>query len=142
MEVPTCAASLADGKSRSNRNAAIFNAVPVVSLADGKSRSNRNGHQERKDPPDSLADGKSRSNRNVWADAGEILVVPEAWPAVPLLMACATQWRIGPSGYLAGLDYRACMAAAKGIDVNWRDVFEYLRIMEGEALVAQGERKW
>ena len=66
--------------------------------------------------------------------------MPEAWPAVRLFLACATQWRIGPSGHLAGLDYRACMAAAKGIDVDWKDVFDDLRTVEDEVLRLQSER--
>ncbi len=69
------------------------------------------------------------------------IVVPEAWDAVRLFVACATQWRIGPSGRLLGLDYRAARAAARGLGIRWKAVFGDLRIMEGEALDAQSESK-
>lgn len=64
------------------------------------------------------------------------IVMPEAWDAVRLFCACSTQWRIGPSGRAAGIDYRGAMAAAAGLGVRWKSVFGNLRIMEEEALAA------
>ncbi len=57
--------SLADGRSRSNRNNAVLFVQRQGSLADGRSRSNRNICADNDRPRSSLADGRSRSNRNV-----------------------------------------------------------------------------
>ena len=54
-----------------------------------------------------------------------------------MFLRAQTQWRYGPSGRLLGLDYRGARAAAKGIGVRWREVFETLRIMEYAVLEAQ-----
>ena len=71
----------------------------------------------------------------------ELVVVPEAWPTLRVFLASATQWRMAPSGHLAGLDYRATRAAADGIGIEWRRVFEGMRIMESAVLAAQRERE-
>ena len=65
--------------------------------------------------------------------------MPEAWDAVQVFLASATQWRVGPSGRLVGLDYPGAAIAAAGIGLVWKDVFGDLRILEGEALDAQSE---
>lgn len=73
-------------------------------------------------------------------DEDDALVVhPENWPAVRVFCAASTQWRIGPSLRLAGLDYTAARAAAAGIGVSWREVFASVRTMEAEVLAAQAE---
>ena len=67
--------------------------------------------------------------------------MPEAWPTLRVFLAAATQWRMAPSGHLAGLDYRAARAAADGIGIEWREVFGGVRIMESAVLDAQRERE-
>lgn len=54
-------------------------------------------------------------------------------------MACSTQWRIGPTGQLVGLDYRAAKLAAKGLGIRWRDAFGGLQTIEEGVLAAQSE---
>ena len=56
-----------------------------------------------------------------------------------VFLAAQSQWRYGPSGRLLGLDYRGARAAAKGIGVRWRKVFDTLRVMEYAVLEVQGE---
>ena len=48
-------------------------------------------------------------------------------------LAAGGQWRRGPKGEPLALDY----AAAKGLGIQWRKVFEAVALMEGEAL-----RQW
>ena len=65
--------------------------------------------------------------------------MPEARDAVQVFLAAATQWRIGPSGHLIGLDYPAAAIAAAGIGLDWKDVFGGVRLIEGEVLRLQEE---
>ena len=62
------------------------------------------------------------------------LVLEENWDAVRTFCACATQWRLAPSGRRIGLDYAAAQAAASGQGADWREVFPQLVMMEAEAL--------
>ena len=68
------------------------------------------------------------------------MVDPLCWPVVRVFAAAATQWRIAPSGRLAGLDYPGAEAAARGLGIRWRAVFAGLRVMEREALAVSRER--
>ena len=65
--------------------------------------------------------------------------MPEARDAVRAFLAAATQWRVGPSGHLAGLDYPGAAIAAAGIGLVWKDVFGGVRLIEGEVLRLQAE---
>ena len=49
------------------------------------------------------------------------------------------QWRLAPSGHLAGIDYSGAEAAARGLGIP-SEVFEGLRVMEAEALAVSRER--
>ena len=69
-----------------------------------------------------------------------VWVLPQNWPAVRAFVACATQWRYGPSGHPTGLDYAGCRAAVAALGIKWRKVFEGLRVMEAEAMRVIGER--
>ncbi len=59
--------------------------------------------------------------------------------AVAAWLASQTQWRLAPSGRLAGLDYAGARAAVAGAGLRWRRVFGALRTMEAAALEAQSE---
>ena len=45
------------------------------------------------------------------------------------------------AGAPTGLDYAGCRAAATAMGLAWREVFGALRLMEGEWLSAQAERR-
>lgn len=71
-------------------------------------------------------------------DEDDVLVWPCNWPAVQLMSALATQWRIGMGG-ATGLDYGALPAVFEltGVPHEERKArFEELRIMERAALEA------
>ena len=61
--------------------------------------------------------------------------------------ACGSspRWRgtryAGMAGAPTGLDYAGCRAAATAMGLAWREVFGALRLMEGEWLSAQAERR-
>ena len=61
-------------------------------------------------------------------------MLEENWDAVRAFCACATQWRLAPSGERIGLDYAAAQAAASGLGADWREVFPRLAMMEAAAL--------
>ena len=52
----------------------------------------------------------------------------------------ATQWRLTPTGRLAGLDYPGGAAVARGLGEHWKAVFEPLCVIEGAVLETQEER--
>ena len=58
------------------------------------------------------------------------LVLPENLDAVRLCAACLGQWRLSVRGTPMGLDYAACEAAARGLQIDWAGNFDKLRIME------------
>ena len=85
--------------------------------------------------PDELAeDAKALGIDLPEAPADVYLVLEENWDAVRTFCACATQWRLSPSGQRIGLDYAAAQAAASGLGADWREVFLQLAMMEAEAL--------
>jgi hypothetical protein len=57
-------------------------------------------------------------------------VWPDTWPAIELFIAMGTQWRRGPRGHLAGLDYTVLPIAAAGIGRKWRPLFDDLQTIE------------
>lgn len=65
-------------------------------------------------------------------------VWPENWPVARLFLALQTQWVSLPFGGVSGINYAAITPAVlRGLGIVWRDwpdVFERLRLMEGEAL--------
>lgn len=67
----------------------------------------------------------------------DLVVVPEAWPALTLFLETQTQWRLAPSGSLAGLDYDGVKAAADGTGAVSREVFDGIRLMERIVLEEQ-----
>ena len=64
-------------------------------------------------------------------------VLPANLTAVRAFCAASTQWRTGPMGGLAGLDYAGAKAACEGLGIDWSQALPGLRIMEGAALDAQ-----
>ena len=68
-------------------------------------------------------------------------VLPEAWDAVRLFIACGTQWRrAGMTGVATGLDYASVEAAARALAIAWTgELLEQLRIMETAAIGAMGD---
>ena len=85
--------------------------------------------------PDELAEDEAlfglAPSRSAPADC---IVLPENWDVVRTFLAASTQWRLGPNGELLGLDYAGARAAARGLGLKWRAVFEGLCLMEGEAV--------
>ena len=66
------------------------------------------------------------------------MVLAANWDAARVFAATATQWRrCAWTGRLLGLDYVAARAAAAGLGIRWRGVFERLRIMENALLADQ-----
>ena len=61
-------------------------------------------------------------------------MLPENWDAVRAFLAASGQWRRDPQGRPAALDYAAAKAAAQGLGIEWREVFEAVALMEREAL--------
>ena len=86
--------------------------------------------------PDELAADAEALGLDLPADPpdADYWVLQENWDAVRVFCACATQWRLAPSGARTGLDYAAARAAADGLGADWREVFPLLAMMEGEAL--------
>jgi len=69
-------------------------------------------------------------------------VYPDVLPATNLLIAMATQWRVGPAG-ATGLDYSALPHVFRLMGVPAIDrpsLFEDLRVMESEALRTMREQ--
>lgn len=63
-------------------------------------------------------------------------VFPDNWRALEVFDAMGTQWRVGEMGAV-GLDYGVLPAVIRlqGIPRSeWADLFESIRILEGEAL--------
>lgn len=70
-------------------------------------------------------------------------VWPDNWLAVQSFAALSTQWRLGPSGQLVGLDYGAIPPTLDLLGIKraeWPDVFAGLRVMEAEAINEAGKR--
>lgn len=62
---------------------------------------------------------------------------PDNWATVQAWASLSTQWRLGPSGQLVGLDYAAIMPVLELIGIEraeWSMVFGGLRQMEHEVL--------
>ncbi len=69
------------------------------------------------------------------------VVIPENWDAVRLLVAVSGQWRRNVwTGAPLGLDYAACEAAARGMEMEWPENFERLRIMEAVILAERAKK--
>lgn len=68
---------------------------------------------------------------------------PDNLPAVNVLIAMSTQWRVGAAGPV-GLDYNVLPAVLRlqGIPrSDWPDTFECVRVLEAEALTVMSEDK-
>jgi len=66
----------------------------------------------------------------------EFEIWPDNWLAVEVFISMGTQWRTGVSG-ATGLDYgvlRDVMALRRVPDDDQPELFDWLRLMEGEAL--------
>jgi hypothetical protein len=68
---------------------------------------------------------------------------PEVWPcvapAVQLLVALGTQWRMAPMGGAVGLDYGAVRPTLQLLGVpraQWGELFKDLQVMEAAAVKA------
>ena len=75
-------------------------------------------------------------------DADErFAVYPENAATVRLFLACATQWRLAPSGAPIGLDYTAVDCAIARLDLDCdSDTFAGLQLMERAAIKAMMRR--
>ena len=72
------------------------------------------------------------------AEDGEA-IWPENVQAVQVFVTLSTQWRIGPSGHLMGLEYTAIPAVLALLRIPrgaWPELFADLRAMEGAAVEA------
>ena len=77
--------------------------------------------------------------REAEAGAG---VWPEHGQAVTVFAALLTQWRVGPSGRVYGLDYAALPPVLELLAVereSWPELFGQIRVMENEAVKALNE---
>lgn len=75
--------------------------------------------------------------------ADEVEVWPNNWEAVQLFSSVCGQWRVSMAGAYA-LDYKAVAAAMDLMGVKKRrrkKLFEFVRVMEREALSIMGEKK-
>lgn len=75
-------------------------------------------------------------------DDGE-RIWPDNWLTVQAWATLSTQWRLGPSGQLAGLDYGAIVPTLELMGVEraeWRELFQGLRQMEAEVLSEVAKR--
>ncbi|QHI99365.1 hypothetical protein GT347_16095 [Xylophilus rhododendri] len=65
----------------------------------------------------------------------ELPLWQEHWPAVRLMVAMATQWRMGPSGPV-GLDYAALDRVLRSLRLADPDdaIFQDLQVLESAAL--------
>lgn len=73
----------------------------------------------------------------------ECLVLPENETVLAVFMAMQSQWRVGMGGPI-GLDYAALPVVFEALKVGKkkrRDAFQWLRIMENEALRIFGEKR-
>jgi hypothetical protein len=73
----------------------------------------------------------------------EFEVWPDNWQALDVFMSMGTQWRVGVSG-ATGLDYgvlRDVMALRRVPKAEQAELFDWLRLMEGEALGQMREAK-
>ena len=69
-------------------------------------------------------------------DNTAVPVWPDNLPAINVLIAVSTQWRVGMSG-ATGLDYNVLPAVFRLLQIpesEWPDTFECLRILESEAM--------
>lgn len=76
--------------------------------------------------------------------SSDVAVWPEHEKAVSVFAALLTQWRVGPGGGVIGLDYAAIPPVLSMMAVPrrvWPDVFEMVRVMEGEAVNVINERQ-
>lgn len=76
-------------------------------------------------------------------DSDEFDVWPDNWQALDVFMAMGTQWRTGMGG-ATGLDYGVLpdVMSLRGVRKAERpEVFDWVRLMEGEALSQMRESK-
>jgi hypothetical protein len=73
----------------------------------------------------------------------EFEIWPDNWQALDVFMAMETQWRTGMGG-ATGLDYGVLpdVMRLRGVPKSERsEVFDWVRLMEGEALDQMREKK-
>ncbi len=76
-------------------------------------------------------------------DSDEFEIWPDNWLAVEVFISMGTQWRTGMAGP-TGLDYgvlRDVMALRRVPRSEHSELFDWLRLMEGEALDQMREKK-
>ena len=76
-------------------------------------------------------------------DSEEFEIWPDNWLAVEVFISMGTQWRTGMAG-ATGLDYgvlRDVMALRRVPRADQSELFDWLRLMEGEALSQMREAK-
>ena len=66
--------------------------------------------------------------------AADFLVVPQNWDTLRAFLAAGTQWRVGPSGHVLGLDYAGAARAIEALGLTFKQVFSGLQVMEDAAL--------
>ena len=75
--------------------------------------------------------------------ASEDGIYADNWPALSLMLAMATQWRIGYVGR-TGLDYAALPAVMDLVEIERDerpDCFSALRVMENEILLIESDQR-
>lgn len=76
-------------------------------------------------------------------DSDEFEIWPDNWLAVEVFISMGTQWRTGMAGP-TGLDYgvlRDVMTLRRVPKADQPELFDWLRLMEGEALSQMREAK-
>ena len=69
--------------------------------------------------------------------AADFIVVPQNWDTLRAFLAAGTQWRVGPSGHVLGLDYAGAARAIEALGLTFNALFEGLQIMEAAVLETQ-----
>ena len=74
------------------------------------------------------------------AEEDEVYILhPENEAPVTLFCHAQSQWRHAPSGRRLGLDYPACEAAGRGLNIPWNEAFPGLQVMEAVVLSEMDE---
>ena len=99
-------------------------------------------------PPDEgaamlVAWGMTAEDAKRFNEAADDGIYPDNWPALGVMLALSTQWRVGMAGR-TGLDYAALPAVLVLCGIRRkqrRDVFEAVRVMESEILRIESENR-
>jgi hypothetical protein len=80
--------------------------------------------------------GADEATINQWTAVetpDELEIYPENWQAVQLFSSCQTQWRTSMAG-ITGMDYNAVKIVMDSMDIEDKEVFRKLQIIEFSAL--------